>query len=326
MLNNILLLLIYEKQNPERKDMSFLKPAQVQKLLLDMDNVIEGDLPDKMFGSNSYGINYVGDICTASLGILFLCLMIKFVIDCLGGYDFNILKKYLFRMMILGVIISPVFYPILAKIYINFFHTMMEYIGNNKLEEIREAMFKLFHDGFKDGEAGMKKLFGFLPIKTTPLPTYLAMLIYLLFIISMYEILAIPVLLCCITIALVPIMLAFSPFFEDMKEKMAMMLFGTGVVYPAVLFGLSTFLPISITIAVDLLMKENMILLTVITLAYSLVIAYSLPVIGYISGMSFLSELRVIFPVTWLEYIIFKPIGFAIAQAREKPQGKKGGK
>ena len=93
-----------------------LRASQVQEILLDMNNVVKGELPDKMINNN-----YLGDLCTASLGILFLCLMIKFVIDSLGGYDFNTLKKCLFRMMILGAIISPVIYPVLAKIYINFF-------------------------------------------------------------------------------------------------------------------------------------------------------------------------------------------------------------
>jgi hypothetical protein len=299
----------------------YLKADDVQSILLNMDEVVRGDLPGKLLNEG-----YVGTVCTASLVILFLSIMIKFVVDSLGGYDFNTLKRCLFRMIILGSLISPVIYPELAKMYLNFFNLMMDYIGNSKLEEIRSAMFDLYREGFKDGNAGTKKLFGFLPFKVTPLPTYIAVFVYLLFVISMYEILAMPVLLCCLTIGLVPILLAFSPLFEDMKGKVFELLFGLGVVYPAVLFGISTFLPVSIGLVMELLMEENMILLTVITLSYSLVIAYSLPVIGYISGLNFLSDFRVIFPITWGEYIIFKPISFVMSQARGKSQGKKGGK
>jgi hypothetical protein len=293
-----------------------LTPSQIQAILLDMNKVLSRDLPGNVVSK------CLSEICFAALVILFLSIMIRFIIDCISnGYSINVLKKYLLSMVLLGVILTPLVYKKLALLYIDLFNAMMEYIGYYRLEEIQGRMLRFFRSYFDDGNAGVKKLFGWLPIRVVPLDTMLAQAAFMLFVISMYELFAIPILLCCLAIGMSPVLIALSPVLSDLKSKMWEMLFGIAIVFPAVFFGISTFLPISIDLVGRLLLQENMMLLTIICLCYCFVIAYTLPMVGYISGMSFLSEMRVIFPATWIEYLFLKPVLFLLSAGK-----KKGGK
>ena len=113
-----------------------MKATDIHKALLNMDGLLDGKLPTTFLNGSIFT-----DICLAAMAILFLCLLIRFVVDCLEiGYSSYVLKKYLLQMMILGAILSPVAFKALAGLYLNLFDTMMTYIGNRELGKINEAM------------------------------------------------------------------------------------------------------------------------------------------------------------------------------------------
>lgn len=151
----------------------------IYEMLTEMNALLSAGLPTILLGK-------IDSICIAAMFILFLCLLIRFTVDCYasGGYSSNILKKYLLQTALLGAILSPVVFKALAGIYIGIFNVMMEYIGNKEIFALREAIMGFFEQMFLDGEAGVKKLFGIFEINTTPLNLVLPMLVYSLFIIS----------------------------------------------------------------------------------------------------------------------------------------------
>jgi hypothetical protein len=267
-------------------------------------------------------ISGVSGFCKSAMAILFLCIMIRFLIDIIeNGYSFNLLKRMIIQMIILGAIISPIVYPSFAKLYSNLYEIMMNHIGMSEIDSLRDAMKEFYNKIFDEGEAGVIK-FGFIKIETTPINLLVPILVFMLFLISMYEIIMLPTILMCITIALTPFLFAFSPLFKDKIDKFVQLFTGLAFIYPLVLFGIATMLPVSITLLGNLLTKDNANLLMIFSLAYSLIIAYSLPLIGYMSGLTFISEARIIFPVTWAEYLIIKPIMFGFFQARKIVRGK----
>ena len=290
--------------------------AQVLAAMRDVNKIFDSVMlnPDGRFMREG-----LANICGAAMIILFFCLLVKFVVDILNsGYSFDLFTRYFLQMMILGAIISPFTFPALAGIYVNFFEAMMRYIGAKEIDELRSAMLAFF-EHFAYEESLVRRLFAFVTgIELLPVKLWLPMAAYSLFIISVYLIFMLPIVLCFITLLLAPILLALSPLFTDMITKLCSFLFGLGVVYPVILFGLGTFLPVSITIISELLLEENMILLFVISTAYAFVIAYSLPVIGYLSGLSFISELRVIFPAAWFEYVFCRPVAVVMKTIRRK--------
>jgi len=289
---------------------------QIINALLEMDTNINTSLPGWILKEE--GI--IAEICTAALGILFLCLSIKFVIDCIeNGYSFKTLKKYLYPMIFLGAFISsPVYSGLIHNIYFPIYDTMMTHIGYSQLGAIQDAMLGFFMDAFDDGDSAIKKIFAFIGLDYMPLKMIFPMLAYVLFILTVYMLFALPTFLSALAITIAPLMLAFSPLFSDMISKTFNMFIGFGIIFPLVFFCIGSFLPVSISAVSELLLTENMLLLTVISLCYSYVMAYSLVAIGYLSGLSFISELRILFPVTWIEYIIFRPISLMIRMKRSK--------
>jgi hypothetical protein len=284
--------------------------------VLQMDTLIKADALDT-------AISRVGDFCTAALFILFLCSMIKFVKSLLNeGYSINLLKRMILQFAILGVIVSPLVYPHIAGIYKNIFLALMNEIGNSELENLRQAMWDFYNSCFKDGEVGVKKLFGIIEIQTSPIEVLMATAAYILFIISMYEVMAIPNLFACLTIFIVPILIAASPLFEDMLEKVATLLVGFAIIFPLILFGLQTFLCPMLTLITDFLMEENMTLLLIYSLTFSMFIPMVLQIFSYISGLSFMEDLMLAFPMTWAIYLTVKPVQWFIRLSQEK-NGKK---
>jgi uncharacterized membrane protein YgcG len=287
--------------------------------VLQMDSFIDDNALDTI-------INNVGDFCTAACAILFICIMIKFVKSLLNeGYSINLLKRMLLQMAILGAIVSPLIYPLIAGIYRDIFRAFMDNIGNSELKNLRQAMWDYYNSCFKDGEIGVKKLFGIIEIQTSPIEVLVATAAYILFIISMYEVMAIPNLFACLTICVTPILIAASPLFEDMIGKVATLLVGFAVIFPLILFGLQLFLCPMLTLITDLLMKENMTLLLIYSLTFSLFIPLVLQIFSYISGLSFVESLTLAFPIAWIMYFIVTPVKKLINLSLEK-NDKKGSK
>jgi hypothetical protein len=269
-------------------------------------------------------ITTIGDFCSYAMVILFLCIMIRFVIDMLeNGYSLNLLKKMFIQMMILGVLVSPIFYPFVARLYTDIYTIMMNHIGMSQIDNLRDAIEEFYNMVFDNGEAGVINFF-FIKIEYTPLNLIVPSLMFMLFLISMYEVIMLPTIFMCIAIAIAPFLLALSPLFKDKLDKFVEIFTGLAFIYPLVLYSMSTFLPVPVSLLGELAMENNTNLLMIFSLAYSIVIAYSLPLIGYISGLSFISEARVIFPITWAEYVLLKPVMFAFNEVTKyiKKKGK----
>jgi len=289
----------------------------IKDLILEMKPLIkETALEDIIKNSSSNGLN---DICIAACAIVFICITIKFVVSLVNeGYSLNLLKRMLLQMAILGVIVSPPVYKAIAGIYKEIFTLFMDTIGNSEIENLRQAMYDFFDSGFKDGDIGVKKLFGIIEIETTPLEILVAVAAYILFLVSMYELMAIPTFFACLTIYIVPILIAASPLFEDMLGKVANLLVGWAIIFPVFLFGLQTFLCPFMTLVGDLLLKENMTLLLIYSLTFAAFIPSVLEMFGNISGLSFVGSLSLAFPITWITSVIVKPIQAVIKLSQNK--------
>lgn len=284
-----------------------------------LDGMVSKDLPKLFLESDIFDY-----ICGASLLILFITLLIQFFSKIVSeGYSFSLAKKLLLQCLILVAIINPLTYKALIGIYIDISLIMLEALGESEFNALRTTVVDLYSRMYDNGPKGIALIFGLFNPLTT-INVILPSAFFILFLLSIYQVLIFPVVLITFVVALIPLMLAFYPIDNGMIRKVADLLFGIGILFPAVLSGLSGLLVVPLALVTGYLESGSLKLLSCVCLAFSVVIAYSLPLIGYISNINFLKEFRMMFPVTWLEYVCTK--GFSFLKGASKVGGKKRGR
>jgi hypothetical protein len=284
--------------------------SDIYLAMQNLDGMIKKNLPRTFLELKS---NYAtGDlspidvICLASLAIVFAGIMIKFFADIVNeGYSSNLLSDTVLKMILFAVFINPVFYKIFAGFYVDMSSLFFNDLANSQFLIVRDKLFEMYNGLYGQGQSGIARIFAFFDVNTH-IWTFVSSMCFLLFAIAMYEILTLPQILTVFIIAVAPLMIAFEPICKGMIRKLVNMIFGIGIIFPVVLFVMGCFLPTSIVLVSELLQNDSMQLLAIVCIAYSFVIAYSLPLIGYITGFSAIGEFRVLFPIAWFEFFTTK--------------------
>jgi len=288
---------------------------ELYQIMQNVDGILSRDLPRNFLEKSGYfaklSENPVDIICYSALAILFLSLMIKLFADIVNkGYSFSLIMDMIPKMLIFAAIINPVTYKALMSIFVGISTLFYENLAIKPFVEIRIQLSQLYQSLYENGVGETQKIF--FTFVNAPLWMVFAHTCFLLFILSVYQITIFPQLFFVFIIAIAPIMIALEPVFQGMLKKLCIMIFGVVILFSVVLFAVGTILPTPLLLISELVKKESLVLLAVVTFSCSLIMAYSLPLFAYISGFKAVSEFRILFPITWIEWLCTKPLSLIL--------------